>query len=131
MVRIVHLAEGALVFRSSEEGVLEFAVGPDARDKLAKTLTNLSLSSAPSGPVRRHVDLEYFLGHPFLADTSMWVTIFSKILVREHRAMSDGTLVFWHQPRSRVGTPSCISGGARCMIRERRPDRRHGGASGR
>jgi hypothetical protein len=65
-----------LVVRSSDEGVLEFAGGPDARDKLAGTLTNLARASElPSGPVRRHADIEYFAGHPFLAEASMWVTI--------------------------------------------------------
>ena len=76
MVRLVPLAEGALVVRSSEGGVLEFAAGPDARDILADTLRNLARASEmPIGPVCRHVDLEYFPGDRLLAETSMWVTI--------------------------------------------------------
>jgi hypothetical protein len=43
---------------------------------LGATLENLALESGVEGPIPRHVDLEYFPGHSFLAERSMWLSVF-------------------------------------------------------
>jgi len=75
VLRLTPIAEGKICIRA-ESDVLEVRGGPEARHQLAETLINLALSAGdPAGAVVRHVDLEYFPGHYFLAEDSMWVTV--------------------------------------------------------
>jgi len=55
--------------------VIEMAGGSDALNKLAATFENLAAAPELGGLVPRHVDLEYFPGHGFLGEGSVWMTV--------------------------------------------------------
>jgi hypothetical protein len=77
VLRLEPLREGRVVISADQEGELRFAGGPESRKKLGMTLINLGEHlDAPHGTRRRHVDLAYFPGHPFLDEDSMWITVF-------------------------------------------------------
>jgi hypothetical protein len=74
-IRLLAGSEGAVVVRASREAVV---VSGDnhALGVLADTLDNLAATPQPLGGVIRHVDLEYFPGHGFLGENSMWMTVY-------------------------------------------------------
>lgn len=72
---ILPASEGPLELRANNE-VIEIAGGLAERRMLASTLENLALEPPDEGPVPRHVDLEYFDGHSFLGESSMWMSLF-------------------------------------------------------
>jgi hypothetical protein len=83
LVRIVPRDDGFVVIRSEGTDVLEITGGPEARSLLAATLRNLAMHDEKEfterhgghAHARIHVDVDYFPDHPFLAESSMWVTI--------------------------------------------------------
>jgi hypothetical protein len=74
-VRVLPADAGPIELRSNEDAI-EIAGGIAARRNLAATFENLAGTPQVSSPVPRHVDLEYFPGHSFLSEDSMWMTIF-------------------------------------------------------
>ena len=55
---------------------IEIVGDATARGHLASTLENLADSPPTGTSVTRHVDLEYFPGHGFLSETSMWISVY-------------------------------------------------------
>ena len=54
---------------------VEVEGGDNPRAKLAASIENLATSPAFGGMVARHIDVEYFAGHGFLAEASAWMTV--------------------------------------------------------
>jgi hypothetical protein len=73
-IRVLAEGGGPIELRASGNTIV-IAGGSDALGKLAATLENLAVTPQPAGEVSRHVDLEYFPGHGFLSETSMWMTV--------------------------------------------------------
>jgi len=74
-IRIVDASSEEPVVIRRSDGIVEIVGGLPARRRLADALDNLAqLTDRLGGPVRPHVDLEYFPGHGFLTEDSMWMT---------------------------------------------------------
>jgi hypothetical protein len=79
VLRLLAARDGPIQLTASGD-TTEISGGLDARGKLAATLENLAIGSASyreqdATPVSRHVDLEYFAGHGWLDEGSMWATL--------------------------------------------------------
>ena len=57
------------------EGAVEIVGAPASLSKLAATLENLAEEDPFLGIVSRHVDIEHFPGHAWLAQESSWMTV--------------------------------------------------------
>lgn len=67
-------APGAIELRIAGQAI-EVAGDSNARTLLAATVENLAATDPFGGVVARHIDLEYFPGHPFLSETSAWMNV--------------------------------------------------------
>src|SRR6266508_113715 len=71
----IRRSDAPIVIREVRDGVVVFTGTEALLDRLAAGLENLAATPASEGPVLRHIDVEYFPGHPFLAEESQWMTV--------------------------------------------------------
>ena len=75
-LRVQRVTSGSLIITSDQTDIA-FRGGEQALALLAQTLRNLAQTPmARSDRAQPHVDLEYFTGHAFLAEESMWVSVY-------------------------------------------------------
>lgn len=73
VVRVVN-ARGPIELRVIGQ-TIEIAGDSASRAHLAASVENLAVDDPFGGVVARHIDVAYFPGHGFLAETSAWMTV--------------------------------------------------------
>jgi hypothetical protein len=67
-------AHGSVELRVVGQAI-EVVGDSDSRAKLAASVESLAADDPFGGVVARHIDVEYFPGHGFLAENSAWMTV--------------------------------------------------------
>jgi hypothetical protein len=75
-IRVLAHEDGPVSLRRATGSDIEIVGGTTARGRLANTLDNLADSPPTETSVTRHINLEYFPGHEFLSEQSMWITVY-------------------------------------------------------
>lgn len=73
-IQILPKDDGPIDIRTDQRD-LQIVGGATARIILAATLENLADEPPLDSPVSIHADVEYFPDHPFLSESSMWMTV--------------------------------------------------------